>query len=142
MAGLAGEEAAAAPPRPRAAKTRKSRRRRGYSPRRVRAEYLVLRAVIGGLAALPLGIAMRVGEAVMWLVILLAVPLRRVGMTNLAIAFPEKPVAERRRILHASMLNLGRMVAELAHLPQLDDAALSDMVRSEDETWWREAIGW
>jgi KDO2-lipid IV(A) lauroyltransferase len=142
MAGVAGEEAAAAPPRPRAARTRKSRRSRSYSPRRVRAEYLVLRAVIDGLAALPLGIAMRVGEAVMWLVILLAFPLRRVGMTNLAIAFPEKPVAERRRILHASMLNLGRMVAELAHLPQLDDAALRDMVRFEDETWWREAIGW
>ena len=76
------------------------------------------------------------------LVYWLAVPLRRVGLTNLAIAFPERPLAERKRILRASVLNLGRMAAELAHLPHLSDEQLRDMVRFEDETWWREAIGW
>ena len=40
------------------------------------------------------------------------------------------------------MLNLGRMAAELAHLPRLDDEHLRDMVRFEDEAWWREAITW
>ena len=77
-----------------------------------------------------------------WLVYWLAAPLRRVGMTNLAIAFPEQPLAERRRILRASMLNLGRMAAELAHLPRLTDEQLREMVRFEDEAWWQEAIGW
>jgi len=48
------------------------------------------------------------------LVYLLAVPLRRVGLVNLAIAFPDRPLAERKRILRASVLNLGRMAAELA----------------------------
>jgi Kdo2-lipid IVA lauroyltransferase/acyltransferase len=141
---VAAEEpsAAAPPPRPRVARPRRTRRRRAGSPLRIRAEYLALRAIVGFLAALPLGLAVRVGAAVMWLVYLAAVPLRRVGMTNLAIAFPEKPVAERRRILRASMQNLGRMAAELAHLPQLGDAALRDMVRFEDESWWQEAIGW
>src|SRR5262249_2055615 len=38
--------------------------------------------------------------------------------------------------------NLGRRVAELAPLPHLSDEQLRDMVRFEDETWWREAIGW
>jgi KDO2-lipid IV(A) lauroyltransferase len=76
------------------------------------------------------------------LVYWLAVPLRRVGLTNLAIAFPDRPLAERKRILRASVLNLGRMAAELAHLPHLSDEQLRDMVRFEDETWWREAIGW
>jgi KDO2-lipid IV(A) lauroyltransferase len=142
MPVAAGEESAAVPLRPRSVGTRKARRRRAGSPLRIRAEYLALRAVVGFLAALPLGLALRVGEAVMWLVHLVAVPLRRVGMTNLAIAFPEKPIAERRRILRESMLNLGRMAAELAHLPALTDAQLRDMVRFEDETWWREAIGW
>ena len=142
MAVAAGEESAAAPPRPRAARARKTRRRRAGSPLRIRTEYLALRAIVSVLAALPLGLALCVGEAVMWLVLLVAVPLRRVGMTNLAIAFPEKSIAERRRILRASMLNLGRMVAELAHLPRLSDAALREMVRFEDETWWQEAIGW
>jgi KDO2-lipid IV(A) lauroyltransferase len=102
----------------------------------------VLRAVFGAMAALPLGVALRVGEAVTWLVYVVAVPLRRVGMKNLAIAFPDKSIAERRRILRESLLNHGRMAAELAHLPHLSDAQLDEMVRFEDETWWREAIGW
>jgi hypothetical protein len=40
-----------------------------------------------------------VAEAVTLLVYWLAVPLRRVGLTNLAIAFPDRPLAERKRIL-------------------------------------------
>src|SRR5579871_6597532 len=39
-----------------------------------------------------------------------------IGMTNLAIAFPEKSEAERRRILKASYLNLGRSAAEVIRL--------------------------
>jgi KDO2-lipid IV(A) lauroyltransferase len=121
---------------------RKAGRRGGASPLRIRVEYLTLRAIVGALAVLPLGLALRVGAGVAWLAYLLAWPLRRVGMINLAIAFPDKPVAERRRILRTSMQNLGRMVAELAHLPRLGDEELRDMVRFEDEAWWKEAIGW
>ncbi|MGB6555361.1 MAG: hypothetical protein WBE78_17845, partial [Candidatus Binataceae bacterium] len=36
----------------------------------------------------------------------------RIGMKNLEIAFPERSVAERRRILRASYVNLGRAGAE------------------------------
>src|SRR5262249_17371237 len=32
--------------------------------------------------------------------------------------------------------------AEMAHLHRLTPAALEQMVRFEDEAWWREAIGW
>ncbi len=39
-----------------------------------------------------------------------------IGMTNLAIAFPEKSEAERRRILRASYINLGRSAAEVIRL--------------------------
>jgi KDO2-lipid IV(A) lauroyltransferase len=38
--------------------------------------------------------------------------------------------------------NLGRMAAELAHLPGLSDEHLRDMVRFEDETWLAEALRW
>jgi KDO2-lipid IV(A) lauroyltransferase len=61
-------------------------------------------------------------------------------MTNLELAFPERSVAERRRILRASMLNLGRTVVELLYLPKLSDEDLRGMVRFEDEQRWREAI--
>jgi len=106
------------------------------------AEYVVLRVIFGGLAALPLSLALRVGEAIAWLVWLVAFPLRRVGMVNLTIAFPDKSDAERARILRASILNHGRMAAELAHLPRLSDEDLLEMVRFEDETWLREALTW
>ena len=46
--------------------------------------------------------------------------IRRIGLTNLAIAFPEKSEAERMAILVASYRNLGRMVAECAHLARAD----------------------
>jgi lauroyl/myristoyl acyltransferase len=55
-----------------------------------------------------------VAEAVTLLVYWLAVPLRRVGLVNLAIAFPDRPLAERKRILRASVLNLSHMAADLA----------------------------
>ena len=40
----------------------------------------------------------------------------RIGMKNLEIAFPEKSEAERRRILQASYINLGRSAAEYIRL--------------------------
>jgi len=117
---------------------------RGESQPRVRdwLEYLALRAAFGALAALPLGAALRAGEAAALVAYVLDRPHRHVGMRNLAIAFPEKPVRERRRILRASFLNLGRMAAELARLPRLSAERLRDMVRFVDEEWWREATSW
>src|SRR5438093_8501168 len=105
-------------------------------------EYLALRAAFGALAALPLGAALGVGELAALVAYLLDRRHRRVGMRNLEIAFPEKPLRERRRILRASLLNLGRMAAELAHLPRLSAERLRDMVRFVDEEWWREAVSW
>ena len=132
--------AAATAPRRREARSRRARRRRTAS-RRDRLEYVVLRVVTGLLGALPLWLSFRIGEAVALLVYWLAAPLRRVGLINLAIAFPDKPLAERKRILRESILNFGRMVAELAHLPHLSDEQLREMIRFEDEAWWHEAIG-
>src|SRR5262249_4475415 len=101
--------AAATLPRRRGARSRRPRRRRATLRPQNRLAYLAVRGLVGFLAALPLGLALRVGEAVMLLVYWVAVPLRRVGLINLAIAFPERTVAERKRILRASVLNLGRM---------------------------------
>ena len=131
-----------APSPPQRARRTKAPRRRAPRPVLDRVEYVALRAVVGFLAALPLALALRVGEAVALLAWWLDRPHRRIGMTNLAIAFPERPVAERRRILRASFLNLGRMAAELAHLPKLGAKQLADMVQFVDEAWWQEAVQW
>jgi KDO2-lipid IV(A) lauroyltransferase len=132
--------AAPAPRRPRARPRVAARRRRGRV--RTRLEYLALRAVMGLLGALPLGLALRVGELGALLAYALDAPHRRVGMVNLKLAFPERPLRARRHILRESFLNLGRMAVELAHLPRLSDERLEDMVRFEDEAWWSEAVGW
>lgn len=143
MAVVAGRVPAPVTPQPgRARKGGKPRRLRRASPLRLQLEYLAVRGIVGFLGLLPLTLALRVGEAAASLAYLIDRVHRRIGMRNLEIAFPEKPVRERRRILRASFLNLGRMAAELAHLPRLSDAELKEMVRFEDEAWWSEAIGW
>ncbi|HZP40024.1 MAG TPA: lysophospholipid acyltransferase family protein [Candidatus Binatia bacterium] len=131
---------AAAPPRRRRPKERPRGRPRSALLDWI--AYAALRAVAGVLAVVPLRVAIVLGEIGATVVYLVHRPLRRIGMQNLAIAFPEKPLGERRRILWGSYLNLGRSAAELAHLPRLSDERLREMVRFEDEAWWREAITW
>jgi len=96
--------------------------------------------VTGVLGALPVAVAMRLAAGVATLVIRVAWPIRRIGLTNLAIAFPEKSESEREAILVASYRNLGRMVAECAHLADITPANVHDTVRFEDDRIWREEI--
>ena len=71
-------------------------RRRRPVPRRARVRwalgdavaYAALRAAAGALAAVPLALAMRAGELVALLAYLVDRPHRRIGMVNLAFAFP------------------------------------------------------
>jgi Kdo2-lipid IVA lauroyltransferase/acyltransferase len=63
-------------------------------------------------APLALGVGRRLGDAVA-----LALPgRRRVALANLAVAFPELPAAERRRLARRSWQHLGMTVVELARL--------------------------
>jgi len=140
MAAIA--ERTLAPVAPRRRRTRAQVRGESQPRARDWLEYVALRAAFGALIALPLGAALRVGELAALVAYLLDRPHRRVGLRNLEIAFPDKPIRERRRILRASFLNLGRMAAELAHLPRLSAERLRDMVRFVDEEWWREAMSW
>src|SRR5438445_1347092 len=140
MAAIA--ERTLAPVAPRRRRTRAQVRGESQPRARDWLEYVALRAAFGALIALPLGAVLRVGELAALVAYLLDRPHRRVGMRNLEIAFPDKPIRERRRILRASFLNLGRMAAELAHLPRLSAERLRDMVRFVDEEWWREAMSW
>ncbi len=99
---------------------------------RYRVEYAAFRLVFGVLRALPVATAMRLAAAAAATVIRVAAPLRRIGLTNLAIAFPEKSEDERRAILVASYRNLGRMVAECAHLDELTAANVGTRVTVDD----------
>lgn len=107
---------------------------------RYRLEYLGLRLVTGVLGVLPLAVAMRLAAGVAGFGIRRAGRVRRIGLENLAIAFPEKPAAERMAILVASYRNLGRMVAECAHLTRLTAENVRATVTPDDGPIWTNEI--
>jgi len=119
-----------------AAPVRATRRRSRARRRRDRLEYLGVLVAYGLLAALPLPVAMRLAAAVAALVIRLDRRHRRIGLINLGIAFPELSDDQRRAILLASYRNLGRMIAECAHLGRITAANIRDFVSFEDEELW------
>lgn len=81
---------------------------------------------------------MRLAAAVAALVIRLDRRHRRIGLVNLAIAFPEKSEDERRQILLDSYRNLGRMVAECAHMGRLTPENVRQRISVADEALWRQ----
>lgn len=85
---------------------------------RRRLEYGAAWPFIKVLALLPRPLSRVFGIAISQLVYLLHFKLRQVGMRNLAMAFPEKTVAERKRILRGEFTSLGRQLAELCQFPR------------------------
>jgi KDO2-lipid IV(A) lauroyltransferase len=84
---------------------------------RQRLEYAAAWPFIKILGILPRPLARGFGIGLAWMVYLLHVRLRQVGMRNLALAFPEKSEAERARILRGEFASLGRQLAEVCHFP-------------------------
>jgi Kdo2-lipid IVA lauroyltransferase/acyltransferase len=85
---------------------------------RYRTEYVGLRVIVACVRALPLDTAVRV-SAWCWKTI---APWQRRhdrALANLAIAFPEKPLAEREAIAIAMWANLGRVMAETMQLDRI-----------------------
>jgi Kdo2-lipid IVA lauroyltransferase/acyltransferase len=65
----------------------------------------------------------------------------KIGLKNLEIAFPERPLSERRRILRASYVNLGRSAAEFIRLGGFFHARLQNRVSYERFEYWGEVMG-
>jgi KDO2-lipid IV(A) lauroyltransferase len=85
---------------------------------RQRLEYAAAWPFIKLLGILPRPLARAVGIGLGRLFYLVHFRLRRVGMRNLALAFPEKSAAERARILRGEFTSLGRQLAELCQFPR------------------------
>lgn len=54
--------------------------------------------------------------------------LRRVGLFNLGIAFPDWPDKRRRKVLWGEFRNLGRMLADFAHFPHLNRENIEQLI--------------
>src|ERR1700685_962693 len=85
---------------------------------RQRLEYAAAWPFIKIMGTLPRPVARAIGIGLAWVVYLLHVRLRQVGMRNLALAFPEKSEAERARILRGEFASLGRQLAEVCRFPK------------------------
>ncbi len=85
---------------------------------RQRLEYAAAWPFIKILGMLPRRLARAFGISLGWIIYLAHVRLRRVGMRNLALVFPEKSVAERARILRGEFTSLGRQLAEVCQFPR------------------------
>ncbi|HME33772.1 MAG TPA: lysophospholipid acyltransferase family protein [Candidatus Sulfotelmatobacter sp.] len=84
---------------------------------RQKLEYAAAWPFIKILGLMPRPLARAVGIGLAQIVYLLHGRLRRVGMRNLELAFPEKSEAERARILRGEFTSLGRQLAEVCRFP-------------------------
>jgi KDO2-lipid IV(A) lauroyltransferase len=91
-------------------------------------EYAAAWPFIKLLGILPRTSARAFAIAISQLVYLFHVRLRRVGMRNLEMAFPEKSEKERERILRAEFTSLGRQLAELCQFPRYTPANIDEVV--------------
>jgi Kdo2-lipid IVA lauroyltransferase/acyltransferase len=83
------------------------------------------------LRALPLDSALKVGAAVGSLAAAVDRRNRRIALRNLEIAFPDRDLAERQRILHGAYRNFGRMAAEWVHFFEFNRANIESYVTYE-----------
>ena len=81
-------------------------------------EYLPVWVAAKFFGVLPRPVARTLGVSIGLLAYALYPRLRRVGMRNLAIAFPGKTQKEKRKILRQAYENLGRQLAEFCLLPR------------------------
>jgi Kdo2-lipid IVA lauroyltransferase/acyltransferase len=95
---------------------------------RQRLEYAAAWPFIKILGILPRPLARSVGINLSYVVYLLHARLRRVGMRNLEIAFPEKTKAERSRILRGEFASLGRQLAEVCRFPKYTIENIDEVV--------------
>jgi Kdo2-lipid IVA lauroyltransferase/acyltransferase len=79
-----------------------------------------------GLMPRPLSRAFAIGLAQAFY--LCHAKLRRVGMRNLELAFPEKAEAERKRILRGVFTSLGRQLAEICQFPRYTRESVEEVV--------------
>jgi KDO2-lipid IV(A) lauroyltransferase len=85
---------------------------------RYRLEYALAWSLIKLVGALPRPLARAAGISLAWTVYFFHRKLRRVGMRNLELAFPDKERSERKRILHGVFTSLGRQAAEVCLFPK------------------------
>jgi KDO2-lipid IV(A) lauroyltransferase len=84
---------------------------------------------VGALAILPRWLARTLGAGIGWLAFRLLGRLRKVGLRNLQLAFPEKSASERETILRKVYRNLGCLLAEFCQMSGYTRERASELIR-------------
>lgn len=95
---------------------------------RHRVEYWAAKGLLQLLGTLPHRLARLLCTALAGLSYWFWPGLRRVGLWNLRLAYPEWSPRERRRVLFASFQNLGRMLADFAHFPHWNRTNIEQLI--------------
>jgi len=106
-------------------------RRMSKSNLQTNVEYLIARILLALFRMLPLRVAVSLASWLAAFAYHFSGRLRRVGQRNLALAFPELPADERRRLLRASFSNLGRLFGVFSHFANDSRETLKNFVRPE-----------
>src|SRR5205809_1843523 len=89
------------------------------------AEYSLALALIKIFGAMPRSIAYRAAGILGWLGFHLASRQRRTGLQNLRMALPELSAAEQQKTVRGCFQNLGRLLVEFTHFPDLNKSNIS-----------------
>jgi KDO2-lipid IV(A) lauroyltransferase len=92
------------------------------------AEYSLALALIKLFGAMPRSIAYRAAGMLGWLGFHLASRQRRTGLQNLRMALPELSAADQQKTLRGCFQNLGRLLVEFTHFPDLNKSNISQFV--------------
>jgi KDO2-lipid IV(A) lauroyltransferase len=95
------------------------------------AEFAVVWVFVYGVRLLPRGLARAIGAAIGAVAFRGLGRLRRVGLRNLELAFPEMTPQQRLAILRSEYRNLGFLLAEFCKMPGYTAATVSQFIRYE-----------
>ncbi|MHB8301441.1 MAG: lysophospholipid acyltransferase family protein [Acidobacteriaceae bacterium] len=98
---------------------------------RSKLEYALVWLLVQILGKLPRTVARAIGAAIGGTAFYAMGHLRRVGLSNLALAFPEKSPGERKRILRGMYRNLGWQLAEFCQMPRYTLQQANRFIRYE-----------
>lgn len=94
-------------------------------------EYGAARSVLSGLGLLPRPLAVALGRGMGCIGYALGGRLRRTGLRNLELAFPEMSAHEREQILRGCFKSLGRLLGEFSKFPRATPEGLRAIVECE-----------
>jgi Kdo2-lipid IVA lauroyltransferase/acyltransferase len=103
-------------------------------------EYVLARVLLAAFGAMPRRTARYAASGVAWLGFHLARRQRAAGLRNLQIAFPNLTNGQRLQVLRGCFRNLGRLLVEFSHFPELNKKNISEFVTQDGVENYHEAL--